>query len=188
MPEPKRFRARLAIAFTAVLLVCAGVAFARWRMRPLGDSPAMEFPDVSMSQAEVEQFLDGDFQLIQHMRDLPDPLIQAFTETGGSRLTMADPGESFQVTDNVLDPSLPWKRLVLAGRSGDKSFILYEEGGISHFYVLALFKRGPANALKPISESSCRPAADIAEIRDYVSMGACSRPMPFYSVPHVTDH
>jgi hypothetical protein len=53
-----------------------------------------------------------------------------------------------------------------------------------HFYVLALFKLSPPNMLKPISQGSC----DLAELRSHVVMGVCSQPMPFHSVPHVTDH
>jgi hypothetical protein len=188
MLKPKRLSTSIAVTLTAVLLVYAGVEFAHWRLRPLRHSPAIKFPAVPISQTEVEQFLDGDFQLITDIQALPKPLIEAFTETGGSRLTIADPGERFQVTDVVLDPSLPWKRLLFAGLSGNKCFMLYEQGGDIHFYVLALFKLSPPNRLIPISQGSCEAAADIAELRSHVSLGLCSRPMPFYSVPHVTDH
>jgi hypothetical protein len=188
MLKPRLLSTRIAITLTAVLLVYAGVELAHWRLRPLRDSPAIEFPAVPLSQTEVEQFLDGDFQLIKDMKALPKPLIEAFTETGGSRLTIADPGKRYQVTDVVWDPILPWKRLLFAGLSGNKCFILYEQGGNVHFYVLALFKLSPPNVLKPISQGSCEPAADIAELRSHVFMGVCSRPLPFYSVPHVTDH
>lgn len=188
MLKQTRLRTRIAVFSAAALLVCAGVGVVYWRLRPLGESPRIEFPAVPISQSELEQFLDGDFQLITDMKALPEPVIKAFTETGGSRLTVANPGKTFQVTDVVFDESLPWKRLLFAGVSGNKCFMLYEQGGIAHFYVLALFEITAPNTLKAVSKGSCVPAADIAELRSNVSRGLCSRPGPFYRVPHVTDH
>ncbi len=188
MRKRRRLSARIAVTLTAVLLVYAGVELVRWRLRPLGESPRIEFPAVPISQSEAEQFLDDDFQLITDMKALPEPVIKAFTETGGSRLTVANPGKRFQVSDVVWDESLPWKRLLFAGLSGNKCFMLYEQGGEGHFYILALFKLSPPNVLKGVSESSCVSAADIAELRSKVSRSLCSQPIPFYWVPHVTDH
>src|SRR5215469_7121916 len=144
-------RTRIAFLFAALLLLCAGGEVVYWRLRPLGESPGIEFPAVPTSQAEAEQFLDGDFQVITDMEALPEPVIKAFTEKGGSRLTVANPGKRFQVSDVVWDESLPWKRLLFAGLSGNKCFMLYEQGGEAHFYVLALFKVTPPNMLKAVS-------------------------------------
>lgn len=188
MPKRRRLRARMAITLAAVLLPYAGVELAHWRLKALGDPPPIEFPAAPISQSEVEQFLDDDFRLIKEMEALPKPILRAFTENGGSRLTIADPGKRYHATDIVWDPSLPWKRLVFAGLSRNKCFLLYEEGGRAHFYVLALFTLSPPNLLKPIWQGSCEPAADIAELRSNVSMRMCSQPLPFYSVRHVTDH
>ena len=188
MLKPTRLSKRIAITFAAVLFLTAGVEVVHWRLRRLGDSPPIQFPAVPIPQSEVEQFLDGDFRLIKDVKALPEPVIKAFTETDGSRLAIANPGKRFQVTDLVWDESLPWKRLLFAGLSGDKCFMLYEQGGDVHFYVLALFKLGRPNLLIPVSQGSCVPVAHIAELRSYVQMGVCSQPMPFFSVPHVTDH
>ena len=189
MIKRKRRSTRIAISFFAVLLASAGYEFVRWRLRPLGEPPVIEFPASPISQSEIEQFLDGDFQSIKNVEALPEPVIKAFTETGGSRLTIANPGKDFQATDVVVwDESLPWKRLVFAGVSGDKCFLLYEQGGIVHFFVLALFKLSPPNVLKGVSKGSCVAASDLAELRSKVSEGLCSQPGPFHSVPHVTDH
>jgi len=188
MLKQTRLSTRIAFFVAAVLLVCAGVEVVHWRIRPLGVSPGIEFPAAPISQTEVEQFLDGDFQLITDMESLPEPVIKAFTEKGGSRLTVADPGKAFQVTDVVFDESLPWKRLLFAGVSGKKCFMLYEEGGITHFYVLTLFEVTPPNAPKGVSIGSCVSASDFAELRSNVSRGLCSHPLPHHWVPHVTDH
>ena len=188
MLKQTRLSTRIAFLFTAVLLLCAGVEVVHWRLRPLGVSPGIEFPAVPTSQSQAEQFLDGDFQLITDTEALPEPVIKAFTEKGGSRLTIANPGKRFQVTDVVFDESLPWKRLLFAGVSGKKCFMLYEQGGITHFYVLALFEVTPPNTLKGVSLGSCVPAADFAELRSNVSQGLCSHPLPHHWVRHVTDH
>ncbi len=125
MLKQTRLSIRIAFFATPVLLLCAGVEVVRWRLRPLGVSPGIEFPAVPASQLEAEQFLDGDFQPVTAMDALPEPVIKAFTEKGGSRLTVANPGKRFQVTDAVFDESLPWKRLLFAGVSGKKCFMLY---------------------------------------------------------------
>jgi hypothetical protein len=188
MLKPTRSRARIAITLAAVLLAYAGIRLAHWRLRPLGASPPVEFPRSAMSQSEVLQFLGGDFRIVKDMKALPRPVIEAFTETGGSRLTVANPGQRFQATDHVLDESLPWKRLLFAGVLGERCFMLYEQGGRAHFYVLALFKLTPAGAIQPIWQGSCEPAADIAELRSKVSTGLCSQPIPSRRVLHVWDH
>jgi len=188
MPKARKPFARMAFVVLIGFVVIALVQRVRRVLIPLGESPPIEFPAVSISQSEVQQFLDGDFRLIKDMKALPEPLIKAFTETGGSRLTMANPGKEFQATDLILYPSVPQRRLVFAGVSGERCFILYEQGGIAHFYVLALFKLSPASAMKPIWEGSCEPAADIAELRSKVSKGLCSQPIPLRWVLHVWDH
>ena len=72
--------------FAALLIVYGGIEVVHWKLRPLGESPLIEFPAVPISQSEVEQFLDGDFQLITDIEALPEPVVKAFTETGGSNL------------------------------------------------------------------------------------------------------
>jgi hypothetical protein len=44
---------------------------------------------------------------------------------------MANPGENWQSTDNVIDESLPWKRLVFCSlnRQKDIFIVVYEHGG-----------------------------------------------------------
>ena len=66
--------------------------------------------------------------------------------------------------------------------------MLYEQGGVVHFFVLALFELSPPNLLKGVSKGSCVAAADLTELRSKVSEGLCFQSDPFYSVPNVTDH
>ena len=162
------------IAFVNIDLAHRG----RRDLTPLGDSPLIEFPTVPISQAVVQQFLDDDFRFIKDTKALPKPVIQAFTETGGSRLTIANPGKEFEETDVIWDASVPRKRLLFAGVSRDKCFMLYEQGGRVHFYVLALFELSNANVMKPVWAGYCGPAASIAELRSNVSRDRCHDPFP----------
>ena len=110
------------------------------------------------------------------MKTLPGPVVKVFTEVGGTRLTIANPTEKFEATDVIMDESIPRKRLLFAGVFADKSFVLYEQGGIGTFYILALFQLDPANGTPAIWTAYCAPAASIAELRTLISQGQCSRP------------
>lgn len=162
----------------ALLIALAGVEFAQRNTAALHDSPLIEFPSVSISPVEVHQFLEGDFRVIKDMKALPEPVVKVFTETGGTRLTIANPGKKFNATDVILDQSLPRKRLLFAGVSGEKCFMLYEQGGIGHFYVLALFRISSPSVMQPIWRGYCGPAANISELRSNVSNSKCSDPVP----------
>jgi hypothetical protein len=166
------------LAFIALLFGYVGLEFAQRGTAPLRDSPLIEFPRVSISQSEIEKFLEGDFHIITDMKALPKPVGNAVTETAGARLTIANPGQKFEATDVIRDQSLPRKRLLFAGVAGEKCFMLYEQGGIAHFYVLALFKTSSADSLQPIWRAYCRAASSMTELRSNVSEGRCSDPVP----------
>jgi len=158
------------------LFVVAGIAVAYLQKgKSLGEGPRIEYPSVEMSQSVREQFLRGDFSLIKDVRALPAPVLQAFTEQGGSLLTMANPGKDFQATDFILDNSLPSKRLIFAGVSGDKCFVHYEQGGRGHSYVLALFNVPSKDDMRPVWRGNCRArAATLEELRAWFVKGSCS--------------
>jgi hypothetical protein len=143
---------------------------------PLGED-RIEYPSEEMSQSTREQFLQGDFSLIRAVNALPAPVLRAFTEQGGSRLTMVDPGKTFRVADVILDPTLPSKRLIFAGLSGDRCFVHYEQGGRGHSYVLALFNVTSKDGTRPVWRGYCRAgAATTEELRSWLANGSCSRP------------
>ena len=158
------------------LLVVAGIAVAYLQKgKSLGEGPRIEYPSGEISQSAREQFLQGDFSLIKDVRALPAPVLQTFTEQGGSRPTMANPGKDFQATDFILDNSLPSKRLIFAGVSGDKCFVHYEQGGRGHSYVLALFNVPSKDDMRPVWRGNCRArAATLEELRAWFVKGSCS--------------
>jgi len=88
-----------------------------------------------------QHLIDGACTLVRSTRLLPEPLKAAFAElTKESEFKLADPGEEFQAGDVVVDPRLPFRRLILAGRCGENWFIHYERGGIAHSFALVVFQ------------------------------------------------
>ena len=172
-------RLTLRIAFMLAVVVIFGIAIVS--CRTLGEPRLVENIG-SMSQSSMQQFLDGDFRIVRDMKALPEPVVKAFTERGGSRLTIANPGERFEATDvRILpwDESVPRRRLLFAGISGDKSFVFYDRGGIGLSHILALFQLGAASTTPAMWRTYCVPAvpaASLEELRAHISQGKCSRP------------
>jgi hypothetical protein len=141
---------------------------------PLGEAMPLNFPSISTS--EVQRFLDGDFKPIADVRSLPLPVLAAFTEQGGSRLLMANPGKKFEAADVILDASVPQKRLIFAGVSDNRCFVHFEQGGRAHSYVLTFFTLPSAEKMTPLWRGYCdKPAANIEELHSKLVSGACSQ-------------
>ena len=143
--------------------------------RPLGEAMPLNFPSISTS--EVQHFLDGGFEPISDVRSLPRPVLLAFTEQGGSRLLIVNPGKKFEATDVIYDASLPQKRLIFAGVSDNRCYVHYEQGGRGHSYVLVFFTLTSSETMTPLWQAYCNgPAANIQELRSKLASGACSQP------------
>jgi hypothetical protein len=171
----------LTIAFAVALLVCAGFLVLRlWKTssKPLRDGPLIAYPATELSPLARQQFLQGDFKIIKNVDKLPRPVLQAFTEKGGSRVLMANPGRRFLDTDVIDDSSLPQKRLIFAGVLGDKCFVHYEQGGYARINVLAFFRLTSGESMEPLWRSYCGPAASIQDLRSQVLKGQCADPVP----------
>ena len=168
---------KLAVAIVlacSLLFALARTGVLRYWVQPLGEAPRIEFPQAGISQAEREQFLDGAFTIVRDVKALPRPVLETFTEVGGSRLLMANPGKPFEPGDVIYDSSVPQKRLIFAGVLGDKCFVHYEQGGRAHMYVLALFNVTSSTAMKPLWRGFCGgPAANLSDLRYQVVSGKC---------------
>jgi hypothetical protein len=171
---------RRVIIYSALLAAAVVSTAPLWKgkSKPLGDAPRIEFPATEMSQLARQQFLDGDFLNIKNVKALPRPVLQAFTEEGGSRLVMVNPGKKFEATDAIDDSSLPNRRLIFAGVVGDRCFVHYEQGGIVHIYILALFRLKSSDSIEPLWRGYCGPAANVQGLRSQVAKGECSNPVP----------
>jgi len=97
--------------------------------------------DAAPLPAALRAHVQGErFGIVTSIRGLPlgvrDQLQKLF---GGGTLDIAEPGAAFQVTDVMVTPRLPIRRLVAAGCSADHCLVYYERGGIAHTWHLALF-------------------------------------------------
>ncbi len=92
--------------------------------KPIGESQLIQFESTSAPDDAVRRFLDPDFVLIKDVASLPVPILKVYTEVGGSRPVLANPGQRFEATDVVRDQSLPRKRLIFAGVSGSRCFAI----------------------------------------------------------------
>src|ERR1044071_4670311 len=86
------------------------------------------------------------FREVHATTSLP-PQVLSFCADGNGRI--AEPGQKWQVTDYVLDNTLPRKRLIWAAIGSGLYIVHYESGGIGHgFHVLvARFKPGDKKAV-----------------------------------------
>ena len=85
------------------------------------------------------------FGIVTSIRGLPLGVRDSLQELFGTQtLEIAEPGAKFQVTDVVVDPKLPRRRLVAAGCSADHCLVYYERGGIAHTWQVVLFHWTPA--------------------------------------------
>ena len=69
--------------------------------------------------------------------DLPPPIVALCVGNNGK---MADPGQRWNATDSIVDPSLPGKRLIWAAVGGEYYVVHYERGGIAHTFHVVIVK------------------------------------------------
>jgi hypothetical protein len=160
----------VASSLGGLLALRAGIA----KRKPLGEGQLIHFESTSTLDDTVRQFLDGDFTVIKNVESLPRPILRAYTEVGGSRPVLANPGKRFEATDFIVDNSLPRKRLIFAGASGSRCFIHYEQGGLGLSFRVAFFELTSSNTMRPLWLGYCGPANDIADLRSQLRAG-CSR-------------
>lgn len=58
----------------------------------------------------------------------------------GSNGRLAEPGQKWNATDAIIDPTLPGKRLIWAAVGDDYYVVHYERGGIAHTYHILVAK------------------------------------------------
>ena len=98
--------------------------------------PSFCCADVAKLSADDRKLLQdaSRFGEVHSTRDLPPGVVALCT---GENDKMADPGQKWNATDAITDPTLPAKRLIWAAVGGDYYVVHYERGGIAHtFHVL----------------------------------------------------
>jgi hypothetical protein len=99
---------------------------------------------VTKLSAEDRKILENAprFHEVHSTRDLPPAIV---TVCGGK---IAEPGEKWNATDSIIDPTLPGKRLIWAAVGGDYYVVHYERGGIAHTFHILVAKLAK-NGAKP---------------------------------------
>lgn len=73
------------------------------------------------------------FHEVHSTGDLPAAIVALGADDG----RLAEPGQKWNATDAITDPTLPGKRLIWAAVDGEYYVVHYERGGIAHtFHVL----------------------------------------------------
>jgi hypothetical protein len=155
-------------------LLCAiGVSF--WSAVAAGQAPA------ALSGALRAYVKDDRFAIVTSIRGLPlgvrDGLQTLF---GSGTLDIAEPGAKFQVTDVIVNPTLPTRRLVAAGCSIAYCLVYYERGGIAHTWHVALFHWTPAATRFEWGGSAPGGLVTIDDVRNAILSGVIKGPAKFW--------
>jgi hypothetical protein len=84
------------------------------------------------------------FREIHFTSDLPPAILELCDGGGDGKL--AEPGQNWNATDAIIDPTLPGKRLIWAAGGGDYYVVHYERGGIAHTFHVLVAKLAKADA------------------------------------------
>jgi hypothetical protein len=134
-------------------------------------------PPSALSRALGSHIANERFDIVTSVRGLPLGVRDALQALFGSpTLDIANPGEKFQVTDVIVHPPLPTRRLVAAGCSTDHCLVYYERGGIAHSWQVALFHLTPAATRFEWGGIAPRGLAGVDEVRAAVLSGAVKAP------------
>jgi hypothetical protein len=132
---------------------------------------------VTVAAPMLAHVRDERFQIVSAVRGLPLGVREELQRMFGSAaMAIADPGAPFQVTDVITDPSLPIRRLGVAGCSQDHCLVYYERGGIAHVWHAVLFHWTP-EATRVVA-GGIAPAGlrTVDELRSAVLAGALTGP------------
>jgi hypothetical protein len=139
-----------------------------------GEPPQIIFLEPNMSSTERRAFLAEDYKILRSVTELPEGIVKDFTVKGETRIAMADPGEKFEATDVISDPTLPRRRLIFAGVAGDRAFVHYELGGMGKSFVIEFFRLKSPEIAAGAWHGFCNgPARGLDDLRQRISDGRC---------------
>ena len=149
-----------------------------WSAVVAGNQPTAP---VSLPEPLRAHVKNDQFQIVTSIRGLPLGVRNELqTLFGGQALDIAEPGAQFQVTDVIISPKLPIRRLVLAGCSLDHCLVYYERGGIAHTWQVALFHWTPAATRFEAGGLAPRGLGSIDEVRNALLSGAIKGPIKYW--------
>ena len=161
---------------TRLLLCAIGLSF--WPVIACGQTAASgELPGPLRAHLKEERL-----GIVTSIRGLPLGVRDELQTLFGNQLQLdiAEPGAKFQVTDVVVDPMLPMRRLVAAGCSMDHCLVYYERGGVAHTWQVALFHWTPAATRFEWGGIAPRDLASIDDVRNAVLTGAVRGQVKFW--------
>jgi hypothetical protein len=124
------------------LLFLSAIGVSLWSVMAAGSQATDANALSGALRAHVQ---DERFGIVTSIRGLPLGVRDGLQTLFGSlALDIAEPGAEFQVTEAVVNPKLPLRRLVAAGCSTDHCLVYYERGGIDHTFHVALLHWTPA--------------------------------------------
>jgi len=118
--------------------------------------------DVTKLTAEDRRALENAsrFHEVHSTNDLPAAVVAL---CAGDNNTMADPGQKWNATDAIIDPSLPGRRLIWAAVGGEYYVVHYERGGIAHtFHILVAKVTKDGAKAEPVWRALGGPFKDYA--------------------------
>jgi hypothetical protein len=105
--------------------------------------------------------------------DVRDALARQFDQ---NPLHMADAGAPFNVGDDILDPSLPGRRLIVAALGPTHAFVHFEQGGVAHTRWIILFEKAPTGLNVLWFGAVDHTYADPKELETAIRTGALWKP------------
>jgi hypothetical protein len=154
-------------------LLCA-IGVTLWSAVVTGTQAA---PRAALPGALRAHIQDERFGIVTSIRGLPLGVRDGLQTLFGSRaLDIAEPGDEFQVTDVIVNPKLPIRRLIAAGCSTDHCLVYYERGGIVHTWQVALFHWTPAATRFEWGGTAPGGLATIDDVRNAILSGAIKGP------------
>ena len=120
---------------------------------------------------------NGRFGIVTSIRGLPLGVRDGLQKLFRSKtLDIAESGAAFQLSDVVVDPDIPIRRLALAGCTIEYCLVYYERGGGTHTWHVALFHWTPEATRFEWGGAAPGGLKTIDEVRKAVLSGAVKSP------------
>lgn len=153
-----------------------------FRLLMLGALPASAQPVTSTVPASIGAHVRSErFQVVTAVRGLPLGVREELQRMFGSTaMAIAEPGAPFQATDVITDPSLPSRRMSVAGCSQDHCLVYYERGGIARVWHAVLFHWTPEGTRLVAGGIAPAGLRSVDELRDAVLSGRLKTPGQYW--------
>lgn len=132
---------------------------------------ACQAPDAALPPAVRTHVQADRFGIVTSIRGLPLGVRDSLQGLFGGALDIAEPGAGFQ-TDGASDSSLPTRRLIAAGCSGDHHcLVYYQRGGTTPAWRVVMFQWAPDATSFEWGGDAPRGYASIEDVRKAILAG-----------------